>query len=435
VKAISNIGKRSWWAGAIAIALLVGLMSPGYAAAPAGQAGYPPQSPPRYTRDMSALLADRMPVQPLKAQAFTPCVNGFAGIYPCNNIDLDAFLPLAQIGGGSGSNLWGWTDPLTDKEYAIMGRSTGTSFVDISDPVNPVYLGNLPTDAGSSSWREVNVDGNYAFIVCDLCGAHGMQVFDLTQLRNVDNPPVTFSDTARYLGFNTAHTVTINTETHFAYANGSNTCGGGPHMVDISDPLNPNFAGCNSIDGYTHDNQCVIYHGPDAEHQGREICFESNEDTLTIVDVTDKSNPTLISRTSYPGVGYTHQGWLTGNQRFFILDDELDELFSGHTTWTRFFDIRNLEAPAVRSIYRATTDAIDHNQYVIGKFVYQANYRAGLRILQIPRPTEVAFFDIYPADDAPDFNAAWGNYPFFASGTVIVSGIEQGLFILHPNLP
>ena len=255
--------------------MLLGLVSPGRAADPSGAKSYPPQSPQALTRDMLALLADRMPVQNLQAQAFTPCVDGFAGTYPCNNVDLDAFLPLSQIGGGSASNLWGWTDSLTGKEYAILGRSTGTSFVDISDPVNPIYLGKLPTDAGSSSWREVNVDGNYAFIVCDLCGAHGMQIFDLTQLRNVPIPPVTFTDTARYLGFNTTHTITINTETHFAYANGSNTCEGGPHMIDISNPLNPAFAGCNSIDGYTHDNQCVIYQGPDAEHQGQEICFES----------------------------------------------------------------------------------------------------------------------------------------------------------------
>jgi choice-of-anchor B domain-containing protein len=206
-------------------------------------------------------------------------------------------------------------------------------------------------------------------------------------------------------------------------------------MIDISDPLNPTFAGCNSVDGYTHDNQCVIYRGPDAEHRGKEICFESNEDTLTIVDVTDKSNPVIISRNTYSGFGYTHQGWLTPNQKVFILDDELDEIFDGHSTWTRFWDIKDLDAPTIRFIYKATTAAIDHNQYVNGKFVYQANYRAGLRILSLPRPSEVAFFDIYPADDGASFNAAWGNYPFFGSGTVIVSGIEQGLFILHPNLP
>ncbi len=384
---------------------------------------------------MAELLADRQPTQRLAPMAFTPCIDGHAGQYPCKNVDLDAFLPLSGIGGGAGSDLNGWTDPATGKEYAIMGRSNGTAFVDIGDPVHPLYLGNLPTGTISTAWREIGVFRNYAFIVCDACGAHGMQIFDLTELRDIPVPPVTFSETAHYSGFNTAHTITIDARTGFAYANGSETCGGGPHMVDIRDPLNPTFAGCNSGDGYTHDSQCVVYRGPDVEHRGQEICFNSNEDTLTIVDVTDKSNPTQISRTSYPGVGYTHQGWLTPDHRFFVLDDELDEVFFSHNTWTRFFDIRNLEAPVVRFVFKSATAAIDHNQFVKGSFVYQANYRAGLRILRLPRPAEVAFFDIYPADDAPDFNAAWGNYPFFASGTVIVSGIEQGLFVLHPNLP
>lgn len=389
----------------------------------------------RFTRDMLELVADRQPPQRLAPMTFTPCVDGHAGRYPCSNVDLDAFLPLSRIGGGESSDLNGWTDPETGKEYAIMGRSNGTAFVDVSDPATPIYLGNLPTRTVSSPWREIGVFDNYAFIVCDACGTHGMQIFDLTELRDVPVPPVTFSETAHYAGFDTAHTITIDAETGFAYANGSDTCGGGPHMIDISDPLNPTSAGCNSVDGYTHDSQCVIYRGPDVSHRGQEICFNSNEDTLTIVDVTDKSNPTMISRTSYSGVGYTHQGWLTQNQRSFVLDDELDEVFFSHNTWTRFFDIRDLEAPVVRFVYKSTSTAIDHNLFIKGGLVFQANYRAGLRILQLARPTEVAFFDIFPADDAPDFNAAWGNYPFFSSGTVIVSGIEQGLFVLHPNLP
>ncbi len=66
-------------------------------------------------------------------QAATPCVGGFAGTYPCNNVDLLAFMPLASIGGGGGNDIWGWTDSQTGKEYALMGRTTGTSFVDISE--------------------------------------------------------------------------------------------------------------------------------------------------------------------------------------------------------------------------------------------------------------------------------------------------------------
>jgi choice-of-anchor B domain-containing protein len=376
------------------------------------------------------------PALDLPAMSFTPCVDGFAGTYPCKNIDLMSFLPLAQIGGGNGSDIEGWTDPSTHKEYAVMGRSNGTAFVDISDPVNPIYLGNLPTRTFATSWREIGIYKNFAFIVCDLCGSHGMQIFDLRQLRDVPNPPVTFTETVLYTEFNTSHTISINRKTGFAYADGSNTCDGGPHMIDIRHPLHPTFVGCYADDGYTHDAQCVIYQGPDAEHRGQEICFLANVDTVTIVDVTEKANPQLISRTPYPGLGFTHQGWLTRDQSMLILDDELDEIYSGHKTWTRFFDVSDLEAPFVASIFKNTTGAIDHNQYVRGNVVYQSNYQAGLRILQLqPTTAEIAFFDVYPAGDSPDFNGTWANYPFFPSGNVVIAGIEQGLFVVHPNLP
>lgn len=387
----------------------------------------------------NAFLADSQPIETASALSSSDCVNGSADIYPCSNVDLMAFLPLGDIGGGSGNDVWGWTDPQTGKEYALMGRSTGTSFVDISDPANPVYLGNLPTSSRfSSSWRDIKVYDNHAFIVSE-ARRHGMQVFDLTQLGNVTNPPVTFSETAHYSGFNTAHNIVINEDSGFAYVVGANTCSGGLDMIDISNPTSPTDAGCYSGDGYTHDAQCVDYIGPDTDHAGKELCLASNEDTLTIVDVTNKSAPTLISRTGYAGSEYTHQGWLTEDQRYFLLDDELDERNNGHNTRTYVFDLADVDNPVLVGSYTGASPSIDHNQYVVGDHSFQANYRSGLRVLDITGVgtaalSEVAFFDIYPADDAPEFNGAWSNYPFFASGIVVVSGIEQGLFILRPNL-
>ena len=183
----------------------------------------------------------------------------------------------------------------------------------------------------------------------------------------------------------------------------------------------------------------MIYNGPDAEHDGKEICFNSNEDTLTIVDVTNKASPVMLSRTGYTGVAYTHQGWLTEDQAYFLLDDELDEQDFGHGTTTRVWDVSDLDLPAIVDVFENSTPAIDHNQYIRGNCTFQANYRAGLRILDFDPAgvggtlTELAYFDIYPADNAALFNAAWSNYPYFPSGNVVVSGIEQGLFILKPS--
>lgn len=140
-----------------------------------------------------------------------------------------------------------------------------------------------------------------------------MQVFDLTRLRTV-KPPKNPNRRARklkakthYTEFGSAHNIVSNEETGFVYAVGSNTCKGGLHMVNVSDPKNPTFAGCYSGDNYTHDAQCVVYRGPDTRYQGREICFCYNEDTLTIVDVEDKESVTMLSRVSYNDSLYTHQ--------------------------------------------------------------------------------------------------------------------------------
>jgi choice-of-anchor B domain-containing protein len=388
---------------------------------------------------MRAFQEDLQPEQQLQAMSLVQCQGGFAGVYPCSNVDLLAFLPLAAIGGGAGNDLWGWSDPVTGKEYAIMGRTLGTSFVDISDPQNPVYLGNLPTHGVfGSSWRDIKVYADHAFIVSEAMN-HGLQVFDLAQLRTVSSPPVTFSETAHYNTFRTAHNIAINEDTGYAYVVGSNICGEGLHMVDVSDPLNPVDAGCYAGDGYTHDAQCVIYQGPDTTHQGSEICFNSNEDTLTIVDVTNKAAPVQLSSTGYSGVGYTHQGWLTEDHAYFLLGDEKDEQDFAHNTRTRVWDVSDLANPSVIGFYDASTPAIDHNIYVRGGLAYQANYRAGLRILDLANVAsgalaEVAFFDIYPDDDDALFNGAWSVYPYFSSGVVVVSGIEQGLFVLGPQL-
>ena len=210
-------------------------------------------------------------------------------------------------------------------------------------------------------------------------------------------------------------------------------------MVNIQDPLEPVFAGCVSEDGYTHETQCTIYNGPDVDYAGHELCFSSNVDTLTIVDVTDKNDPVQVSRTGYDGSGYTHQGWLTEDQRYFLLNDELDECQMGHNSWTYIWDLADLDAPVLMGHYVGATTAIDHNLYVKGDYVFESNYRAGLRILDATGVSaaslaEVAFFDIYPEDNANSFNANWNNYPFFPSGNVILSGIEQGLFVVTPIL-
>jgi choice-of-anchor B domain-containing protein len=376
---------------------------------------------------------------PKLAAAQATCTGGMAGGYPCRNVDLMGNVPLASMGGGSGSAGWGWVDPSNGREYAIVGRTTGTSFVDITDPTAPTYLGNLPSATGTSSWRELSVHNNHAYIVSDNNGAHGMQIFNLTRLRGVTTPQ-TFTADARNTSFNNGHTIHINTTTGYAYVNGSNTCSGGPRVFSLTNPTSPGFAGCISGDGYTHDAQAVVYRGPHTAYQGREILMASNEDTLTVWDVTNKAAPVQLSRKTYAGRGYTHQGWFTEDHRYFLLDDETDETGFGHSTKTYVWDMAILTNPVMIGTYLGPTTASDHNQFIRGDYSYQATYRAGLRILHLANVaspsmmTEAGFFDVDPASNAAGFAGAWHVWPFYPSGNVAIFSIQRGLFVVRPNL-
>ena len=373
------------------------------------------------------------------------CVDGVVEGYACNNVDLLAHMDLVALGttaGGSGNDMWGWTDPDTSKEYALVGLNNGTAFVDISDPEHPVRLGNLATHSVNSTWRDIKTLGYYALIVSEAAD-HGLQVFDLRHLRTVASPPATFTEDAWYGNFGRAHNIVVNEASGFAYAVGSRQgtqqCGAGLHMIDMHNPLMPTFAGCFSADGYTHDAQCINYDGPDADFVGHEVCFAANEDTLTIVDVSNKASPQQLSRTGYAGSGYTHQGWLTDDRRHFLIDDELDEQNDGHNTRTYVWDVQDLEAPHLEFFHDGATAAIDHNMYVHEGYAYQSNYQSGLRILDLSQIdsgtlSEAAFFDTYPASDSANFNGTWSNYPYYASGVVGVSDINRGFFVLQPEL-
>ena len=379
------------------------------------------------------------------------CAEGEATVFGCSDVDLVSFVPVEDLGGARGvrvNDVWGWTDPETNRDYAIVGRMDGTSFVDVTDPVNPVVIGNLPKTESSpgSAWRDMKVYRDHVYIVADGAADHGMQVFDLTRLRDFSGTMLTFDVDVHYDRVSSVHNIVINEETGFAYAvgasGGGDTCGGGLHMIDIREPKNPTFAGCFADPntgrrgtGYSHDAQCVTYNGPDEEHAGKEICFGSNETALSVADVTDKENPVVLGMASYPNVAYTHQGWLTEDQSYFYMNDELDEV-QGMVSNTRtlIWDVRDLDEPQLLKEHFSENTSSDHNLYIRGNLMYQSNYNSGLRVFDITdveNPREVAFFDTVPGEDSPSMDGSWSNYPFFESGIVVVTSGRQGVFLVR----
>jgi choice-of-anchor B domain-containing protein len=404
---------------------------------------------------MKSLFISAMAVLSLQAFAQTACVNGMAGEYPCRNMDLMKFMTLQECGcdpNGNTNDVWGWVSPVSGKEYAILGCADVTSFIDVTDAVNPVLIGTLPTHTVSSLWRDVESHGNWLYVVSEAQG-HGMQVFDLTQLDNVLNPPVVFAESAHYPDFSNCHTVNVDPVSGYVYAYGTNTYNGGEHIIDVSNPLNPVLAGGYDGSGYTHDGFAWTYDGPDADHTGQEIVIacngrsNSDNDKLVFVDVTDKTDCQLIGEYNFNGqgtTGYFHQGWITKNKKFFLMNDELDEMALGNNqepygTRTHIFNITDLDNVTYEGFYEAESPSIDHNLYTLDQFIYESNYRSGVRVLDAIRVgssvlSEVAFFDLFPENDNAQFSGTWSNYPYLPSGLVLATSMYDGFFIMKPTI-
>ncbi|KAJ0114111.1 hypothetical protein J7T55_007945 [Diaporthe amygdali] len=430
----------------------------------------------------SELAAGLMQSAQYPELSYTPCIDGLAAAIPgdanntfqCNNIDLYHFLSHADLGStqGFGSSSWGWTSE-DGREFVAIGQYDGTAFAEITSEGKLLYLGRLPQyDPIGSRWREIRTLGDLAIIGSEAI-VHGVQIFDMKKLLDVDPAsPTVFTQEDLTGHFNKlpvgrTHNIVVNEELGYAIAAGSVggnetvrnrdnlPCRGGLIFINMTDPSNPTTPGCAAGDGYVHDAQCLVYRGPDARYQGRDICYGYNEDTLTIYDVTNKiGNFTkLISRTSYIGAKYIHQGAVLdiSNQEFLVLDDELDERdgTEGPATnklpITYIFDIRDLESPKLTGYYEGKTRSIDHNQYIVDGYNYQSNYGAGLRVLDVSSipsdPTgagvcEAGFFDIHPEDDGAEggglvaFLGTWSSYAYFKSGFIYINTIERGSFVV-----
>ena len=395
------------------------------------------------------------------------CIDGFAKIpgtdyeYSCLNYDLMGRITLEEMDAEAGNDCWGWTDSTTGREYAIIGVNNGTSFIDITDSTSPIYLGKLPTATVDSSWRDMKVYNDHVYIVSE-AGDHGLQVFNLANLRGIDSEQV-FSADYTDKSFGQAHNIAINEDSGYAYIAGARTKG--IYALNLSNPLAPKLELEGSQFGYSHDAQIVNYKGPDQDHFGKEIYIGSNENKVDIVDVTDKSEPKLISTFLYDHQ-YTHQAWLTDDHKYALLGDELDEVDSNYElkadakTRTVIIDLSDLDKPSLHHDYEAETKAIDHNGYVKGTEFFLASYTAGLRVLDIlnidqKSISEIGFFNTFidhndsglpnsttVKSQDPDgdhsgkkgnssaFNGAWSVYPFFKSENIIISDINSGLYIV-----
>jgi choice-of-anchor B domain-containing protein len=332
---------------------------------------------------------------------------------------LSSFTPTPN----SGNSCWGYVSP-SSREYALMGLSNQVAVVEITTPASPVIRGSVSHTG--SAWCDIKVFGQYAYAVNESGG--GLDVIDLG---GVDSGVVTLVQRVTTAGLATSHTIYVNLQSGYLYLAGSNLTGGRLRAVSLADPANPSV-GANdyfAAGPYCHEAQVVTY--TDGPYAGREIAFTSDGGAgFGIVDVTDKANMFLVSRSTYPRLAYCHQGWLSDDRQYFYINDESDGVNE-----TVMFNVSDLAAPVYLGSYSSGLPATDHNQYIRDGYMYESDYNSGLRVFCLENPVaplQVGWFDTYPENDNSGFNGTWSNYPFFPSGTVIISDINRGLFIVDP---
>ncbi|QDU69846.1 choice-of-anchor B family protein [Engelhardtia mirabilis] len=355
--------------------------------------------------------------------------------FPASGVQLLSWLSLSDFGTGatSGNDSWGYTSP-SGREYALMGLSNATAFVEITDPSNAQIVTTI--SGVESLWRDIKTYGPYAYAVSE--GGGGIQVFDLTA---IDAGVVTeLASVTTGVGTSASHNVAIDTVSGFLYR-----CGGGSEglrIYSLANPAAPTYVG-EWGDRYVHDAQIVTYtSGPFAGRQIAFVCGGFNggftETSMDVLDVTDKNNIVVLKRVFWSGAAYSHQCWLSEDGQLLYVNDELDENGSFNTK-TIVVDVSNPANAFYVTSFFGTNTAVGHNLYTSNGRIYEANYRSGMRIFDTAanptNPPEVAFFDTYPEDDAASTSALWNVYPYFEDDIVIGSDLEKGLFVWYVGAP
>jgi choice-of-anchor B domain-containing protein len=355
------------------------------------------------------------------------------------NLDAVAFIPIADMLANTANDLASWYDEEEDQTYLLVGCDNGTAFFKMLPGARPLYMGKLPTQSVPSLWRDIKVVHDHAYVVSEAPG-HGMQVLALNALRewNPVNGPVAWQPDTVVSSPSTAHNIVAFEERSTVIQVGSNFVSGGAVLFDVSVPGEPVLVGAAGEWGSFHDAQALTYNGPDVEHLGKDLLFAAGSGKLWVLDITDPTDITLVSSASYPGAHFSHQVWVSDTHDHAFLGDELDETSEGTPTRTIVFDLTDLDAPSVAEVYEAPTPASDHNQYTHGEWLFQSNYRAGLRMLSDAWPaspvlTERGHFDPLDETDAAGFQGAWSHVILEEEGVLAFTSIEQGLWVVRPR--
>jgi choice-of-anchor B domain-containing protein len=318
------------------------------------------------------------------------------------------------------ANICGYVDSLGN-EYALCGASQGMTIVDVTTPSNPVQVAQIPNV--NDLWKEIKIYKGFAYVTTEGQGG-ALQIVDLRGLPSVTNIPYqTYTgDGAINSQLSRVHSLHIDTTKGFCYLFGSNIGSGGAIVLDLNiDPYNPIYVGEYQQNGYVHDGYVdndTLY----AAHIYAGI--------FAVVDMTVKSAPVVLATQTTP-TAFTHNVWLSDDRKFLFTTDENSNSFLAA------YDISNLSNIIETDRFQTTpgSGSVVHNTHILKNWAVTAWYKDGISIVDVTRPNnlvEVGRYDTYTGTGS-GFDGAWGVYPFLPSGTVVVSNINEGLFVLTPD--
>jgi choice-of-anchor B domain-containing protein len=335
-------------------------------------------------------------------------------------------LPASNAHDNTYNEVWGLA--VNDHEFAVIGTTYGTHIIDVTDPNNPtelfVVIGG--TTGGSIIHRDFHDHKGYLYSIADEGFNTALQIIDITQLP--DAIEVVYDDSEF---FTRSHNIFIDESKDRLYSLISNgdAFGYSPMRIfDISDPIDPKVLGSYSdLDGYS------ISQVHDAFVRNDTAYLNLGPSGFAIVDFADVESPNVISVLSpseYPQSGYNHSGWLTDNGDFYYM---ADETFGSDM---KVLDLRNLPDIDIPTLFNAGSNnvTIPHNQIVYGDKLYVSYYFDGLQVYDISDPINPIREMYYSTSNFPPTNGlyrgAWGVYPFLPSGNILVSDMQEGLFVV-----
>ncbi|MFK7982329.1 MAG: choice-of-anchor B family protein [Saprospiraceae bacterium] len=319
------------------------------------------------------------------------------------------------------SDIWGYTDSL-GREYALVCLRGGIAIENISNPTEPERVAII--EGPNSSWRDAKTYGQFAYFINESSG--GLQIINLKNLPNAPDSTDSYFWTPIIpeLGLlSTCHNIYIDEATGYGFLAGCNINNGGVVILDLfTDPGNPIYVSA-AAPVYAHD----VYTRGD-------FIYSSDifEGAFAIQDMSNKDSVFTVSSQTTPFI-FTHNAWLSDDSNVIFTSDERENASIGAYDISDKNNIKFLDE--FRPIASIGEGLIPHNVHVKNDFLITSYYTEGVIIMDGHKPDnliEVGNYDTFSGENG-EFSGIWGAFPFFESGTVIGSDINNGLFILKPT--